>query len=341
MLLDFTREELVEYVEELGFPKFRGTQLFEALMKAKKIDEITNLPKNLLEKIKDEYPNFEIERVLESKDGTKKYIYRMNDGEIIEGVFMKYKYGNTLCISTQVGCRMGCKFCASGLHGLIRNLSAGEILEQILIVNRDNGGDLKHRAVTNVVLMGSGEPLDNYDNVTKFFRLLSDEKGMNISQRNISLSTCGLIPNIYRLADEGCSVTLTISLHAPNDEIRRKTMPIANRYSIKEIIDACKYYFEKTGRRIIFEYTLVKGVNDKNEHIEELSKILRGFPCHVNVIPLNYVKERNLQGSNGKVAYNFADKLVQKGLSATVRRTLGADIGGACGQLRNSILEEK
>ena len=341
MLLDYTREELNEYIEGLGFPKFRATQLFDALMQAKKIDEITNIPKNLLEKIKGEYPNFEIERVLEGKDGTKKYIYKMNDGEIIEGVFMKYKYGNTLCVSTQVGCRMGCKFCASGLHGLIRNLSAGEILEQILIVNRDNGGDLKHRAVTNVVLMGSGEPLDNYDNVTKFFKLLSDDKGINISQRNISLSTCGLVPNIYRLADEGFSVTLTISLHAPNDEIRRRTMPIANRYSIKEIIEACKYYFNKTGRRIIFEYTLVKDVNDKTEHAEELSNILKGFPCHVNVIPLNFVKERNLQGAGGKVPYIFANKLAERGVSATVRRTLGADIGGACGQLRNSIITSK
>lgn len=341
MLLDYSREELCAYIEKLGFPKFRGAQLFDAMMQAKKINEITNLPKNLLKEIELEYPHFEIERCLESKDGTKKYIYRMNDGEIIEGVFMKYKYGNTLCISTQVGCRMGCKFCASSLHGLIRNLSAGEILEQILIVNRDNGGDLKHRAVTNIVLMGSGEPLDNYDNVTKFFKLLGDEKGMNISQRNISLSTCGLVPNIYKLANDGWNVTLTISLHAPNDEIRRKTMPIANKYSINEIIDACKYYFEKTGRRIIFEYTLVKGVNDKTEHAEELSKVLRGFPCHVNVIPLNYVKERNLQGPTGKSPYIFADKLIEKGLSATVRRTLGADIGGACGQLRNSILDKK
>lgn len=341
MLLDYSRDELCAYIVELGFPKFRGTQLFDALMQAKKIDEITNLPKKLLDQIEPEYPHFEIERCLESKDGTKKYIYKMNDGEIIEGVFMKYKYGNTLCVSTQVGCRMGCKFCASSLHGLIRNLSAGEILEQILIVNRDNGGDLKHRAVTNVVLMGSGEPLDNYENVTKFFKLLSDEKGMNISQRNISLSTCGLVPNIYKLADDGWNVTLTISLHAPNDEIRQKTMPIANKYSIKEIITACKYYFEKTGRRIIFEYTLVKGVNDKTQHAEELSKILRGFPCHVNVIPLNYVKERNLQSPTGKAPYIFADKLTEKGLSATVRRTLGADVGGACGQLRNSILDKK
>lgn len=340
MLLDYSKDELVEYIVKLGYPKFRGSQLFDALMQGKKIDEVTNLPKELLENVKDEYPNFEIFRCLEGKDGTKKYIYKLNDGQIIEGVFMKYKYGNTLCVSTQVGCRMGCKFCASGLHGLIRNLSAGEILEQIIVVNRDNGGDLKHRQVTNVVLMGSGEPLDNYENVTKFFRLVNSEDGINISQRNISLSTCGIVPNIYKLADDGYSITLTISLHASNDEIRRKTMPIANKYKIAEIIDACKYYFNKTGRRIIFEYTLVNGVNDKEAYAEELSKILKGFSCHVNVIPLNFVKERNLKGSPVAQAHKFAEILTEKGLSATVRRTLGADIGGACGQLRNQILSE-
>jgi len=340
MILDLTRDEIYEYIKNLGYPKFRGDQLFDALYQGKKIDEITNLPKELLEKIRPEYPNFEIERVLTGSDGTKKYIYRMNDGEIIEGVFMKYKYGNTLCVSTQVGCRMGCKFCASGLHGLIRNLSAGEILEQIIVVNRDNGGDLKNRAVTNVVLMGSGEPLDNYDNVTKFIKLLGDEKGINISQRNLSLSTCGIVPNIYKLCDDGFSVTLTISLHAPNDEIRQRTMPIANKYKISEIIEAVKYYFEKTGRRIIFEYTLVKGTNDSLANAEELAKILKGFSCHVNVIPLNYVKERGLVGSGIKEAYAFMGRLIKLGVSSTVRRTLGADIGGACGQLRNSIIKE-
>ena len=341
MILDLTREEIYQYVQDLGFPKFRGDQLFDALYQGKKLEEITTLPKEMKEKIKDDYPNFEIERVLKSEDGTKKYVYRLNDGEIIEGVFMKYKYGNTLCVSTQVGCRMGCKFCASGLNGLIRSLSAGEILEQIIIVNRDNGGDLKNRQVTNVVLMGSGEPLDNYDNVTKFLRLLGDEKGINISQRNISLSTCGIVPNIYKLCDDGFSVTLTISLHAPNDEIRKQTMPIANAYSISQIIDACKYYFNKTGRRIIFEYTLVKGVNDSLKCADELGEILKGFSCHVNVIPLNYVKERGLLGSGTKEAYAFMNALTKRGVSSTVRRTLGADIGGACGQLRNSILGNK
>ena len=339
-LLDYSKQELVEYVEKLGFPKFRGSQLFDALVQGKKLEDITTLPKDLKEKVKDDYPNFEIVKKLESSDGTKKYVFKFKDGEIVESVFMKYKYGNTLCVSTQVGCRMGCKFCASGLYGLKRNLSAGEILEQIVAVNKDNGGDTKHRQVTNVVLMGSGEPLDNYDNVTKFFKLVMMEEGLNISQRNISISTCGIVPNIYKLADDGFSVTLTISLHASNDEVRRQTMPIANKYSIDEILKACKYYFDKTGRRVIFEYTLVSGVNDKMEHVQELSKILRGFSCHVNVIPLNYVKERGLKGSPIKLAHEFAQKLTDLGISATVRRTLGADIGGACGQLRNKIMEE-
>ena len=339
-LLDYTKEELTAYLVEKGYPAFRGEQLYVALQQGKKWEEITNLLKKMLDDVASLYPAFEIVKKLESKDGTKKYVYRYKDGEIVEGVFMKYKYGNTLCVSTQVGCRMGCTFCASGLNGLIRNLSAGEILEQILVVNKDNGGDLKNRAVTNVVLMGSGEPLDNYDNVTKFLHLVGAEKGINISHRNISLSTCGIVPNIYRLTDDGFAVTLTISLHAPNDEIRQKTMPIANKYSIREILDACKYYFDKTGRRVIFEYTLVNDVNDHDEDAEELSRKLRGFSCHVNVIPLNFVKERGVKGSPVKRAHEFAEKLTKKGISATVRRTLGADIGGACGQLRNKLLSD-
>ena len=339
-LLDFTKDELAAYLVEKGYPAFRGAQLYVALQQAKKRDEITNLPKKLLDDVEKLYPAFDIVKKLESADGTKKYVYRYKDGEIVEGVFMSYKYGNTLCVSTQVGCRMGCKFCASGLYGLKRDLTAGEILEQILLVNKDNGGDLKNRAVTNVVLMGSGEPLDNYDEVTKFLRLVGAGESVNVSQRNISLSTCGIVPNIYRLADDGFSVTLTISLHAPNDEIRKKTMPIAEKYSVSEILDACKYYFDKTGRRVIFEYTLVDGVNDRDEHARELSEKLRGFSCHVNVIPLNFVKERGLKGSPVARAHAFCDKLTAKGVSATVRRTLGADIGGACGQLRNKLLEE-
>ena len=338
-LLDFTKQELKLFLEEKGYPSFRAEQLYVALMQGKTIGEITNLPKKILEEIKTEYPHFEILKKAVSKDGTIKYVYKFSDGEIAEGVFMRYKYGNTLCVSTQIGCRMGCKFCASGLHGLKRNLTPGEIIEQILTVNKDNGGEIKNRAVTNVVLMGSGEPLDNYDNVLKFFKLVSASDGINISPRNISLSTCGLVPKIYELADSGFGVTLTISLHAPNDDIRRCTMPIAEKYSIDEILKACKYYFDKTGRRVIFEYTLVENLNDKDEHAQELSVILRGFSCHVNVIPLNYVKERGLKGSSTKKAHIFADKLNKMGVSATVRRTLGADIGGACGQLRNKLLE--
>ena len=253
---------------------------------------------------------------------------------------MKYKYGFTLCVSTQVGCRMGCKFCASTLHGLARNLSAGEILGQVLLVNRDLGGSRKNRQITNLVLMGSGEPLDNFDNVVKFIELISSGRGLNISQRNISLSTCGLVPGIYKLLEKDFNTTLTISLHATTDEERAKIMPIAKAYSIEEIIKACKDYYQKTNRRVYFEYTLIKGVNDSHEDIKRLSKLLKGFNCHVNVIPLNTVKERSLQGTSRLEAYKFVDDLKSQGISATVRRTMGEDIEGACGQLRNKILKE-
>ena len=278
---------------------------------------------------------------LVGKDGTVKYVYKLADGNIIEGVLMSYKYGNTLCVSTQVGCRMGCKFCASTLGGLVRNLSAGEILAQVLFVNRDNGGDLKNRKVTNVVLMGSGEPLDNFDNVVKFFNLVSAPNGINISQRNISLSTCGLVDKIKELAKLKLQVTLTISLHAPTDDMRKEIMPIANRYSISELIDATKLYFNETKRRIVFEYSLISGKNDTFECADELAKLLKGLVCHVNLIPLNEVKERGMLGTNRKKAYAFMDRLNKAGISATVRRTMGADIEGACGQLRAKILKNE
>lgn len=338
MLSDFSKSEMREYVKKRGLPEFRGNQIFDAIYNAKALEEISNIPKNLLDSIKEDFPSYKIFKKLESKDGTKKYVINYADGEIVETVLMQYKYGNTICVSTQVGCRMGCKFCASGLHGLKRNLSAGEILGQVLLVNRDLGGGLKERKITNIVLMGSGEPLDNYDNVTKFLRLISSEEGLNISQRNISLSTCGLVDKIYKLADDGFSLTLTISLHAPDDAIRKTTMPIAERYSISEILKACQYYINKTGRRVAIEYTLIKGVNDGKVHAEELIKLLKGKLCHVNVIPLNYVKERGLTGSTRKEAYQFVGLLEKGGLSATVRRTMGEDIAGACGQLRNEIL---
>ncbi len=341
-LLDFSYDELEELVLSLGEKKFRTSQLFSALYNYKSCDEITNLPKIFLEKLQTEYVfnPLQIYKKLEGKDGTKKYLYKLADGNLIEGVLMSYKYGNTLCVSTQVGCRMGCTFCASTLGGLIRNLTAGEILSQVLCVNRDIGGSYDKRKITNIVLMGSGEPLDNYDNVVKFLHLVSAQNGINISQRNISLSTCGLVDRIDKLADEDLQITLTISLHAPNDEIRKQTMPIANRYSIKELIAATKRYFEKIKRRIVFEYALISGVNDTFECADELSKLLKGMSCHVNLIPLNEVKERNLVGTTRKRAYAFMERLNKNGISATVRRTMGEDIDGACGQLRAKVLKE-
>ena len=337
MILDMAYEEIVEYVKNLGEPVYRAKQLFEGMMLGKKLEDISNLSKSLKEKIAKDYPTFEVSAHLKSKDGTQKVALKLSDGSIVESVLLKYKYGYTVCVSTQVGCRMGCKFCASTLNGLQRNLSAGEILLQILFFNHLLGGTLKERKVTNVVLMGCGEPLDNYDNVAKFLKLVSSPEGLNISQRNISLSTCGIVPNIYKLADDGFSVTLTISLHAPNDELRKTIMPIANAYSITEILKACDYYFDKTGRRIEFEYSLISGVNDGDKEVEQLAKILKDKTCHVNLIPLNSVKEKSLLGVSRKRAYVIAGKLVKLGINATVRGTVGEDIEGACGQLRNRI----
>lgn len=341
-LLNYNLEEITKLCEELGEPKFRAKQLFEGISQGKKISEISNISKSLKEKLLEEYVDFplSLHTKLVGKDGTVKYVYELDDGNLIEGVFMSYKYGNTLCVSTQVGCRMGCKFCASTLGGLVRNLTAGEILAQILFVNKDNGGDLKNRKVTNVVLMGSGEPLDNFENVVKFLKLASSENGINISERNISLSTCGLCDKIKKLADLNFGITLTISLHAPNDNLRKKIMPIANKWSIKELIESVKYYFSKTKRRIVFEYSLISGENDSFECADELAELLKGMACHVNLIPLNEVKERGMVGTNRKKAYAFMDRLNSHKISATVRRTMGADIEGACGQLRNKILCE-
>ena len=280
------------------------------------------------------------DKFVSKKDGTVKYLFELQDGNIIEGVLMKYKYGNTICISTQVGCRMNCAFCASGLEGLIRNLTAGEILGQVLEVNRDALTDDEDRSVTNIVLMGSGEPFDNYDNVTKFLRLVNDEHGINISKRNISLSTSGLVDRIYQFTDEGYKVTLTISLHAPNNAIRNNIMPVNHKWKIEEVIKAAKYYFDKTGRRIIFEYSMIEGVNDSKKEALELVKLLRGLTCHVNIINLNYVKERGLKGAEKDRVKEFIDTLTSEGISCTLRRTMGSDIDGACGQLRRRVLEE-
>lgn len=337
MILDLSFQELSQYVKSLNEPAFRAKQLYEGLMLGKSLNEISNLPKGFKEKIEKDYPKYEVVAHLVSKDETQKVALKFEDGSIIESVLLKYKYGYTVCVSTQVGCRMGCKFCASTLNGLKRNLSAGEILTQVLFFNHLLGATLKERKVTNIVLMGCGEPLDNYDNVTKFLRLVSAEEGLNISQRNISLSTCGIVPNIYKLADDGFNVTLTISLHAPNDELRKTIMPIANAYKIEEILKACDYYFDKTGRRIAFEYSLISGVNDTDEMVDQLGHLLKGRPCIVNLIPLNSVKEKHLIGATRKRGYVIVGKLEKFGITATVRRTMGEDIEGACGQLRNRV----
>ncbi len=339
-LTNFNIEELKTILAEYGQPQFRAKQLFVWVQSAAPFEEMSNLPKSLTAALSAKYSltGVRIVEKLVSRDGTVKYLFGLDDGNIVEGVLMRYKYGNTLCISTQVGCRMNCAFCASGLDGLIRNLSAGEILGEVLTVNREQGGSLDKREVTNVVLMGSGEPLDNYENVAKFLRLVNDANGINISQRNISLSTCGVIPNIYRLADDGFQVTLTISLHAPNDGLRETMMPTAKSYKIAEIIKAAKYYFEKTGRRYIFEYALVSDKNDTPECADELADLLSGLPCHVNLIRLNYVKEKGLKGSDK--SGEFLKTLEKRGISATVRRTMGGDIDGACGQLRRRYLND-
>lgn len=341
-LQDLSYNEIEELVISLGQPKFRAGQLYDLCMRHKEYDEGTNLPKILIDKVKNLYfaTSLKIIERLVGKDGTEKYLYALNDGNIIEGVFMPHRYGNTLCVSTQVGCRMGCAFCASGLGGLIRNLTAGEILGQVLCVNRLHGGTPKDRAITNVVLMGSGEPLDNYEEVTKFLKLLSDERGINVSLRNVSLSTSGIVPKIIELADSNLPVVLTISLHSATDEKRSALMPINKAYPISELIRASKYYFEKTRRRVIFEYALVEGKNSDKRSADELAKLLKGFPCHVNLINLNYVKEKGLRGIKGNYIKEFMDNLNKQGISATLRHSMGNDIDGACGQLRVKYLAE-
>lgn len=341
ILQDLSFEELESLVLSLGEKKYRAAQLWRGLMQGKKISDITDLSKafksKLLERFEDE--PVRIAETLTSSDGTEKYLFALADGNVIEGVFMRYKYGNTQCVSTQVGCRMNCAFCASGLGGLVRDLTAGEILSQILVVNALHGGTPEKRAVTNVVLMGSGEPLDNYDNTVRFLRNVSREGGIGISPRNISLSTCGIVPKMYALADEDIPVNLTVSLHNADDEERARIMPAAKAYKIADILKACDYYFEKTGRRYIFEYSLIHGENADRQHAEKLISVLKGRPCHVNLIRLNEVKERALSGADEKEAYRFLGMLEKAGLSATLRRRTGADIGGACGQLRASRLK--
>ena len=348
ILQDLSFEQTQELVQKLGEKSFRAKQLFEGLTQGKTIEEISSLSKDFKAKLLEEYENapVKVKEVFYSADGTEKYLFELADGNLIEGVLMKYKYGYTQCVSTQVGCRMGCKFCASTLGGLVRNLTAGEILSQILVVNalhKDDavGQGKEKRAVTNVVLMGSGEPLDNYEETLCFLRKVTDEKCLGISARNISLSTCGIVPKMYQLADEGIPLNLTVSLHATDDQTRARTMPVAKAYKIADILKACEYYFEKTGRRYYFEYTLIQGENCDETHADALVKLLKGKPCHVNLIRLNEVKERDLKALGDKEAYRFLGRLEKGGISATLRRQIGVDIGGACGQLRASYLEKE
>ena len=346
ILQDLSFAELEEYVLSLGEKKFRAKQLYDGLMQGKAITEISSLSKALKERLCEEYEDcpVRIKETFLSSDGTEKYLFEYADGNLVEGVLMKYKYGYTQCVSTQVGCRMGCKFCASTLGGLIRNLTAGEILSQILVVNALHKNDVvgqgkEARAVTNVVLMGSGEPLDNYDEVLKFLQNVTAEGGVCISARNISLSTCGIVPKMYQLAEEGIPLNLTVSLHATDDEARARTMHVAKAYKIADILKACDNYFKKTGRRYYFEYTLIEGENCDEEHAKALIALLKGKPCHVNLIRLNEVKERDLKALSDKEAYRFLGMLEKGGLSATLRRQIGVDIGGACGQLRAQYIE--
>ncbi len=343
IIQDLSFEQIKELASSLGQPAFRARQLYEGITQGKDISQISTLPNSFKERLLTEFEDcaVKIKEVFESSDGTKKFLFELADGNIIEGVLMSYKYGNTQCVSTQVGCRMGCKFCASTLNGLIRNLSPGEILSQILKVNAAYGGTKEKRAVTNVVLMGSGEPFDNYANVVQFLKNLTSQEGLNISPRNISLSTCGLVDKMYAFAEENIPLNLTVSLHQTTDSERARTMPIANKWSIAEILQACDNYFAKTGRRYIFEYSLIEGENCDRRHAEELINLLKGRPCHVNLIRLNEVNERTLKATDEKSAYRFLGLLEKGGLSATLRRQIGSDIGGACGQLRASYIKKQ
>ena len=330
--LDF--QEMKAEMAKIGEKPFRAGQIYQWIHQklADSPNEMTNLSKNLRDTLTEHYDCtcLSVAEVLTSQiDGTQKYLFELKDQNVIESVLMRYKHGNSVCISSQVGCKMGCRFCASTIGGWTRNLTAAEMLDQIYRIQKLSG-----ERVSNVVVMGTGEPLDNYDNILKFFQMLTDEHGLNISQRNITVSTCGIVPRMKQLADEQLQITLALSLHASNQAKRLELMPISNKYSLDEVIDACKYYFEKTGRRITFEYSLVGGVNDKKEDADELAALVKPLNCHVNLIPVNPIKERDYVQSQKKVIDNFKNKLEKCGINVTIRRERGSDIDGACGQLR-------
>ncbi|WP_291236473.1 23S rRNA (adenine(2503)-C(2))-methyltransferase RlmN [Frisingicoccus sp.] len=336
-----TPEELEAFVvNDLKDKKFRARQIYDWMHVkcVQNFDEMTNLSKVLRQKLSENATLCPVEKadcLISQIDGTRKYLFRMEDGSIIESVLMKYKHGNSVCISSQVGCRMGCRFCASTLLGLERNLNTSEMLGQIYAIQRDTG-----ERVSNVVIMGTGEPLDNYDAVVRFIRMISDEKGLNISQRNITLSTCGIVPKIYQLADEHLQITLAISLHASDNEKRKSMMPIANKYDMDTLLEACRYYYETNGRRLTFEYSLARGVNDSPEDARALAKLLKGFMWHVNLIPINPVEERSYVQSDRKSIVNFKNSLEKYGGNVTIRREMGRDIQAACGQLRRRYMTQ-
>ena len=334
-----TIPEIKEFLTTLGEPSYRANQIFSWLQSGVvSFDEMTNLSKSLRAKLDEQFyiADVKIVKRLESEiDGTVKYLYELHDGELIESVFMKYKHGYTVCISTQVGCRMGCSFCASGIDGLFRNLTASEMLSQVMMAGKDNGV-----RISNVVMMGMGEPLDNFDNSVRFLQLVSSEEGLNIGLRHFSLSTSGLVSGILKLAEYNYPITLSVSLHAPNDEIRSSMMKINNKWNIEELLKACKYYQSITGRRISFEYAMINGVNDSLQNADELAKRIKGIMSHVNLIPVNPVIENSYTKTGDNAIKAFVSRLESKGITATVRRTLGADINASCGQLRRGTVKE-
>ncbi len=335
----YTMKELKREMESIGEKAFRAKQIYEWLhiKLADSWDEMTNLSKNLREKLEEQYEITMVrmlERQVSKLDGTNKFLFELQDGHVVESVLMKYKHGNSVCISSQVGCRMGCRFCASTIGGLERNLRTSEMLGQIYQIQKISG-----ERVSNIVVMGTGEPMDNYDNFVKFVHMVSDENGLNISQRNITVSTCGIVPNMKRLADQQLQITLALSLHGSNQEKRKTLMPIANKYELSEVLEACDYYFQKTGRRITFEYSLVHGVNDLDEDAKELISILKPRNCHLNLIPVNPIKERSFEKPSKKSAEKFKNYLEKSGINVTIRREMGSDIDGACGQLRRRHID--
>ncbi len=332
-------EQIADLLEKMGEKPFRAKQIFEWLHQKNinNFDEMTNISKSLRAKLnqKTTIDNIEIVKKLESSDGTIKYLFALSDKNIIESVLMKYDYGNTVCISSQVGCRMGCKFCASTVSGLVRNLTVAEILNQVYCIKKDS-----KQKISNIVIMGSGEPFDNYENLIKFISIINSPLGLNIGQRHITVSTSGLVDKIYDFADEALQVTFAVSLHAPNDEIRKTIMPIAKKYNLDKLIEACKYYTNKTNRRITFEYALIDGVNDSIQNANELGKLIRHMLCHVNLIPINEIKENQLKRSSQTRVNEFSKILNSYGIENTIRRKLGTDIDAACGQLRRKYLNK-